>query len=219
MSLRLKALGLFLLAAAAMSSATGGSSANTGGHFVSEVTHTIVNQTSSLESTHSLELGVAGLTGIVCDEATASGTANSSTVTEAMGSLTLAKCHTTGGAVGAVTVHLNGCEARLTVASGDPSKTEQTDDFVCPAGKVIEITHEGCVMKIPPQNNISGFTYTPVVVNGKNSVTADVNAQFELRFEAGFCILLGTKHTAQVTGSTIVRGYDTLGNQVGITAT
>lgn len=226
MSLKLKALGLGVIVAIAMSALTTMSaSANVGGHFTSDspTGKTVVNQTSSPESTHALEVVIPGLSGIVCDEMTATGEAVGSTVTEPIGNLTVAKCHTKGGTPGELTFHINGCQARLTIAPGDPEKTEQTDDLICPAGKSIEATHPSCAMRVPPQNNISAFTYTTVIDNGKHAITVDVQAKYTLHFEAGPCVLLGTVKTAQIVGSTIVRGYESIngkpGSQVNITAT
>jgi hypothetical protein len=207
-----------LVAVAAVAATAFNASAKTGGHFVSEATHTIVNQTSSVSSLHQIEFVGHGLEGaIICDQMTATGTISTQTVTEALGNIFVSKCHTTGSEV-QTAVHINGCQTRITVASGDPATTEQTNDIVCPAGKAIEITHPNCTIKIAPQV-VTGLTYKTTLVNGKHSITVEANAGVTTHYEAGICIFTGTTHTGTFTGSTIVRPENTVGESVGVTAT
>jgi hypothetical protein len=216
---KLKAATLGLLAIAGVGAVTVMSaSANTGGHFVSEVEHTIVNQSAGATGPHALELSIHGMEGgIVCNQATAQGTAATSTVTEAIGIITLSNCSTTNGTV--MTVTMNGCDTRITVGPGEPATTEHTNDFICPAGKKLEIHHPNCTIGFPPQNNLKGFTYTRIVDNGKHAITADVATQFEVQFHGGICIFLGTTRVGTITGSTVVRALNTEGKQVSVTAT
>jgi len=213
---KLKAAGVGLLAiVAAGAVAVMGASANTGGHFVSEVSHTIVSQMSQPGAGHEIKVKI-GTTELFCDEASVIGTATSATVTEVQGVTTLKECHTTDTEPGTIIVHMNGCEARGTIA---PGNVVQTNDLICPSGKVIEVTHPNCNITVPPQNNISGFTYTTIVENGKHVITLDVNLEYKVQYHSGLCIFLGTNQTAIASGGTIIRGKDTNGNPVGITAT
>lgn len=221
MSLKLKSLVLSVLAATAVAGFTVmNASAKTGGHFVSEVTHTIVSQSAGAAGAHSLELSVHGMEGgIVCNQVSAFGTASTATVTEEIGNLTFSQCYTTGGAAGSIAVDMNGCQTRITVAPGEPATTEQTTDFICPVGQAMVITHPSCTMTIPPQNNLGGLTYTRVIDNGKHAITVDVATPFEVQFHGGVCIFLGTKKVGTIKGTTIVRALNTEGKQVSVTAT
>jgi hypothetical protein len=220
MTLKLKALTLGTMACTAVAClAVMNASATTGGHFVSEVEHTIVNQTTGI-GPHALRFvqHTGGFEGsIVCDEMTATGTATTATVTSELGSAVAHKCHTQGSEI-LFQTDMNGCQTRITVAAGDPAKTEQTNDIVCPAGKAIEITHPNCTITIPPQS-LAGITYTRILDNGKHAITADVNSQLNIQYHAGFCVFVGTSHTGTFQGSTIVRAFNTAGSQISFTAT
>lgn len=222
MSLKLTRLGLGLLASLALGAVVViNASAKTGGHFVSDAIdgHTIVNQTSTAGTPHQLEFFLgASEVAIICDKMTASGTASTQTVTAEVGNISLSNCHTTGSEV-QTAIHLNGCQTRITIASGNPETTEQTNDLICPAGKTVEITHPNCTIRIPPQT-FTGLTYrTAVDASKKHTLTVEANAQVTIHYEAGFCIFLGTNQIGFFKGSTIVRAENTLGERVGITAT
>ncbi|HEX9968287.1 MAG TPA: hypothetical protein VGB06_10100 [Solirubrobacterales bacterium] len=218
--LKVKALGLVVLAAGVVSAfAVMQATAKTGGHFVSETTHTIVNQTSAAGSLHQLEffLGTSEV-GIICDKMTATGTAATQTVTEEVGNISLSNCHTTGSEV-QTAIHLNGCQTRITIAPGNAETTEQTNDLICPAGKAVEITHPNCTVKIPPQT-FTGLTYkTTVDATNKHTLTVVANSSVTIYYEAGICVFVGTNQIGVFKGSTIVRAENTLGERVGITAT
>lgn len=91
--------------------------------------------------------------------------------------------------------------------------------MVCPVGKNMLITHPNCTISVPPQTNVTGFTPTTTVANGKHAITLDVNIQYTVHYESGICVFLGTKHTAAITGSTIIQGKNTLDEPVNITST
>jgi hypothetical protein len=220
MNLTLKALGLGLLVALAVSSFTVMNvSANSEGHFITGSVHTEVKQTTNPNSPHQLEFFMHGLEGgIICDEATATGTASAETVTDGIGNISFPKCHTTGSeTISAVDV--NDCQLQATVAKGTTSSTEQTEHLICPPGQSIVITHPNCTVTVSPQTFEKGFTYTPITENGKHAITVDVNIQLQLQFHAGLCVFTGTNHTGTLKGATVVRGLNTLGEQVSITAT
>jgi hypothetical protein len=218
MRIRLKtlcmgALTILVVAAAAI----GHAAAETGGHLLSEVAHTEIKGSEGKETGHQLSFIAHGLEGeIVCDEASYQGTVSNTTVTEVSVTPAYAKCHTKGSEAGTTTVTANGCEYRFTVAPGNPETVEQTVDLVCPSGKAIEIHHPNCTFKIIPQNNLSGFTYTPTVESGKPAITLDVSTQFNTQFEGGICIFIGTNHTGTLKGAGTAKGLNTTGEAVGI---
>jgi hypothetical protein len=211
MSIKLKVLGLGVLAIMAVSAfAAMNATAETGGHFVSDSPTGSTAITGREDATDFTELTVPGLTGIVCTTATYEGTAAANTVTELTITPHYSNCHTTGSAT-AVTVHVNGCDYQFTI--GKKSTADNTVDIVCPAGKQIEVTHEGCTIKIPPANGIKGVAYQTITTGGKHAITLGVTLSgFTMNFEAGFCVLLGTSHTATISGSVIVEGWEDLGN-------
>lgn len=219
MSFKLRALGIGLLVSLAVGAvAVINAAATTGGHFVSDVEHTIIKGSSN--ATHFGVLSFHGSEGeLVCDESSSEATATSSTVTQLDGSPKLAKCHTKGSA-NAVTVDLNGCVERVTIAPGNPETTEQTTaDYACPPGAAIVITHPNCTVTIPQQTGVGSGTYTRITDNGKYAITTQGSSEFTAEFHGGICIFLGTTHKGTSTGSAIVRGYNTLGEQVNITST
>ncbi len=217
MSLKLKVLGLGLLATLAMSAvAVMNASATSSGHFISDAAdgHTIVNQSIEPESPHGFNVSVEGGS-IECDEANVQGTATTNTLTAVEGIMTLGKCHTTGSEPGTTVVHMNGCSGRGTSNSSGTG----TGHLLCPAGKTVVVTHPNCTITVPPQSGVGGFTYTNVNDGSKHTITVDVNLQYAVQYHAGICIFTGTNHTATVSGSTIVKATNTQGEQVNITST
>jgi hypothetical protein len=217
MSIKLKALGLGLLTTMALAGFMAmNATAETGGHFTSETTHTTITGLDEI-SGGQVEFKVSGLTGIVCDNASYSGTANATTVESLTLTPSYGACHTTGGLPGATVIDLNGCAYTLTI--GKKSTTDNTVDLSC-VGIYMTITHEGCEIRIPAKNNLKGVAYETAERAGKHAIIANLTVTgLEANFEAGFCILLGTSHTAELHGSVAVRGFNTEGKAVGITAT
>jgi hypothetical protein len=221
MSIKLKALGLGLLATMALAGFMAmNATAEVGGHFTSEATHTILKGTDETGANRT-ELRVTGLTGFVCDGPTYEGTANATTVESITITPTYASgtCHTREGSTGNTSVDVNGCQYTFTI--GTKSTGDNTVDLICPGEKkYIAVTHEGCEIRIPAVTKLKGVAYNTVVIAGKHAITAKATVSgFEANFEAGFCILLGTAHTGELIGSVNVQGFDTLNNPVGITAT
>jgi hypothetical protein len=219
MSIKLKALGLGLLATMALAGFMAmNATAETGGHFTSEATHTIISGVDETGANQP-EIKVPGLTGIICDGSSYSGTANATTVESVTMTPSYGACHTTGGATGSTLVDFNGCQYTFTI--GKKSTADNTVDLIC-AGekKYIALTHEGCEVRIPAANKLKGVAYNTTTIEGKHAITLKITlAGFEANFEAGFCILLGTAHTGELVGSVNVTGKDTTGAAVGITAT
>jgi len=227
MSLKLKALGLGLLAMIAVGAfAVMNATAETGGHFVSEVAHTeiIGVEDTGAGSTDRFEFTSHGLEGgIVCDEVSYKGTANAATVTEITVTPEYKKCHTTAEAAGTTTVHVNGCGFIFTVGKTPKEEPEGTVHVECPPEKRIEITHPNCTITISPTNNqnLKGFTYKTITTNNKHAITIDApkpGIQLQTTYHAGICVLTGTTHTATMEGGATVRGTNTEGTAVGITA-
>jgi len=220
MNRKSRALGCSLLVVVTVGASSAMSvSAKTGGHFVSEVSHTSLVLGVSPQSGDDIRISIdAGKEEIECGVVEGHGTLAESTASSFELSTQNTACHTVGSEAG-WTLHTNECVAKLKVASGDPATTEQTSELICPAGNAMSSTHPGCTFTVPPQGNLNGLTYTKVTVNGKHALTIDVNIQYSIQFHAGVCVFLGTNHTATFSGSTILKGLDTPGEPVAITAT
>ena len=218
MSLKFKAVVLTALAAMVVAGFSAiNASATVSGHFTHDGAggHAIVNQTSVAGSTHQFKFQIDNAAPLLCESFTAFGTVSSGTVQTVEGVTEFKGCHTEGEAPGTLAIHTNGC-----VGTGTSNTTGAiTSDLVCPAGKSITVTHPNCTITAPAQNNISGFTATTTTVEGKHAITLDANVQYTVHYEAGICVFLGTKHTMFITGSTIIRGKDTVGNYINITST
>lgn len=222
MSGKLKALGLGILAAMAMSalSVIGASAqSQSTGHFTFELDHTTLDVNEN--STHKLEFGVEGLTSMVCDVSEYEApTIKETTVTDiAIKPANFIACHTTGGTSGEVTVNVNGCYFTFAQPNKKAATTEHTVSLVCPT-KSMEVIHPSCTFVMPGQSNLKGIGYTTYVEDGKHAITATVNVTgITVHFHKGLCVLLGTKHTGSVTGSVTATGTDGKGNVGGVTAT
>ena len=227
MSIKLKALGLGILAAMAVSAVAvmnASAESQAKGHFTCEVVHCIVTGEETPPTHHTI-LTVSGFEkGITCEKNHYHGTfpLNVSTVTSLSVTPTFIECHTEGSANKTeVTVHMNECNYVFTQPNKNAAATEHTVALVCPAGKSIVITHPECEMTIPSTPHLKGIGYTTIGLAGKThaiTLTSNVTG-FNVQFHKGFCVLLGTNHTGTLSGSVTVKGLDTLGNQVGLTAT
>jgi len=223
MSLKLKVLGLGLLAVVAMSAvAVMNASARTSGHFTSDSPNGNTTLVGSETVTHSTELTSHGIEGgIVCDEVAYHGTIAGNTSTHITIIPTYNKCHTTGETPGTVTVTMNGCSYTFTPGSNG------TVHLDCPVGKAIEIHHHNCTITIAPPITVQGATYeTDVDANGKHTITLKLHpVQFNTQYHGGICIFTGTNHTGTLSGSATVRGFEDkgvgqpAGPQVNITHT
>lgn len=221
MSLKLKALGLGVLAMLAVSGLAAMNAGASGtGHFVSDVDHTIIVGSEGPGTSHRLHLtGDLGGAPIGCSVANYHGTTTTKTVTSLTIAPTYSGCSTTESS--AVTVTPNGCTYTFTVTGNSIDSTEQDVHLACPPGKAIEIHHPSCTITVEgPQTVQDAVTYTTTTENGKHAITLDVSAKFTTTYHGNICIFLGTGgHTGELNGSATVKGTDTLGNQVSITAT
>lgn len=223
MSMKLKALGLGLLALLAMSVFVVNASATKGGHFTSDVDHTIIKGTESNPGNHNLKFqrtvnGQASGLPIECTHVNYHGTVTVKTTQEITVTPEYKDCATQGGVWGEVKVHhpkTAECETKVfKFTSAEPGK-KGTVHVTCP----ITITHPNCTIRVPTQT-VSGVTYNQVNENGKHAITLGVTVPgIAGQFEGGICIFLGTNQTFDMNGSVTVWGEDTDGNRVNVTAT
>jgi hypothetical protein len=230
MNLRIKALGLGLLAVMATSAfAAMNAGASIGGHLTNDALngHVLVTGTASTGSTHGLMFVKEGSNPEAensCHMASYTGTINAATVQSVTITPEWNNCTTgTTGAGDPFPVHENGCV--LTFTSGKTEQTHHTAAVVCPAGKAIEITHLNCTIKIAPQTlggggSKGGIVYTTTVENNKHALTLDLTVkEITAHYEAGICVFLGTTQKSEVKGSITVRATSTESNVVNITET
>ncbi|HYP54880.1 MAG TPA: hypothetical protein VEQ41_01075 [Solirubrobacterales bacterium] len=218
MNRKLKILGVGLLAVIATSAlAAASSSAETGGHFVSDGVHTTISSTDDL--VHLVRFSTDQGTPIECTTESYSGTTEGLTVTQVTIAPQYKECLTQGQASHTATVDIGGCTYRLTIAN--LSQFDNTVHLHCPTGVAgAVITHPNCTMRIPPQTPSGGVVYTGITEFGKHAFTVDVTARnITTHYEGGICIFLGTTHTSTLNGSVIVSGRAANGTQVNITAT
>jgi hypothetical protein len=223
MSLKLKALGLGILAALSVSAfAAVNVAANGEGHFVTTgTTHATIEGTET--GVHKTEFTAHGLEGgIVCDEIKYHGTTTAETVTSITITPTYNKCHTTPDGAGTTTVTMNGCTYTFTVAKGTTDATEQTVHLLCPPGKSVEIHHPNCTITIHAQTIETGVTYTTLFENGKHTITLDLTKPgitFTTEYHGGICVFTGTTHHGTLHGSVTVEAKTLAGALTNITAT
>lgn len=231
MSLKLKVLGLGLLAVMATSAfAVMNASATVTGHFTHDaVGHATVVGTEIYGTKHMLEFHRTEPTGtyvgapIACTEASYHGTVTTATVQSITITPTYKNCATTDGVWGEVDVTMNECDYTFrsnTAASANPPTAHATVTVDCPAGKAIEIHHPNCTITVPAQTPKGGATYTTVTENNKHALTVDITATHIVGYyHGGLCIFLGTTKEFDMTGSVTVKGLNPTNEPVNITAT
>lgn len=234
MSLKLKALGLGLIAALALSAvAVMNAGATTTGHFTSDSTTnnttTLIGSESTSDFKHKIEFAAAGLPGkpIYCTNATFHGSVTSLTTQSIEITPTYSNCATTnsnnepGGP--AVTVDFKKCKYVFTSrTTGDA-----TAGLSCPAGEKVTITdpNSGCVLKFGTQHVANAVTYNTDMAttapHTKHALTVQATATgVNYTAHSGLCIFVGTNRTdGTMTGGATVKGVDQVGTLVNITAT
>lgn len=213
MSLKLKVLGLGLLAVMATSAfAAMNASAKDGGHFVVDA-HGVVHGFETAPN-HVVHLVSASGSQIGC--ATESYTGNISSLTATAVKITplWSNCTTTSDGT-VVDVIENGCYFEFT--AGATGQTHHTAHFVCPT-KSLEISHPNCTIKVPTQT-ATGVTYDTIMMSNKHAITLNSTAKVTSHYEAGICIFLGTTQTSEMKGSVTVQATDTAGNPTNLTST
>jgi hypothetical protein len=224
MSLKLKVLGLGLLAVMATSVfGVMNAGAVFGGHFVHHGVdpHATISGVESTGSIHKLEFvkeGGAASEVISCHNASYTGTVTANTFQSVTITPAWSNCTTgTPETEPSFEVDENGCD--FTFTSGKTGSTHHTAILTCPVGKSIEITHPNCTIRIPAQT-LSAVTYTAITEGGKNALTMNVTAKpITSHYEAGICIFLGTTQKSEMKGSVTIKATDTLGAQVNLTHT
>ena len=222
MSIKLKALGLGVLAVLAMSAfAAMSATAETGGHFTSEVHHTTI--VGSENTTHTTLFSVDGGTQIKCLETSYHGTTDETTETEVTITPTYKTCTTVGASHHTVTVHTNKCDFLFKVGKSAPTQDNTVEVACSGAPAYFEITHPNCTIRVPAQSAATGLqggvAYTTITKNNKHALTADVTvSEIAAHYEGGICVFLGTNHKATMNGSVTLEGRSGA-NPVNITAT
>lgn len=218
MSLKLKVLGLGLLAVMATSAfAAVNASAISGGHFVHHASTAHADIEGTKSATEPLHFISEGGSKLGCDKEEYKGTVTTSTFTEVKIIPSWSECYTTGEET-KFDVHENGCYFVFT--SGRTGQTHHTAHFICP-GEPLDITHPNCTIKIPTQTT-QGVTYSATKVGTVDAVTVTATAKVTAHYEGGICIFLGTNHQAEMSGSVIVEARDTAvqpSKLVGLTST
>jgi len=214
MSGKLKALGLALLAATAVSAIGAVSaSADFGGHF--EVEGSGAFLIGSENATHNSRFSFDGGTAIECANTSYEGRGGGT-----LAGFTLAPeyptCETAGTKTHNVTITPNGCTYTFKSTSG----THATFWIICPAGKVFEIHHPSCTIKIPAQEHLYGVSYTTLTENNKHALTVDLTvSNITAHYEGGICVFLGTTHKGALNGSFTLKATDEADKPVHITHT
>lgn len=224
MSIKLKALGLGLLALLATSLFVVNASATKAGHFVSDVDHVIIKGTESNPGNHNMKFQRTNPEGnpvglpIECTHVHYHATVplGVTTTDEIQVTPRYTNCATQGGVWGEVSVHHEaGCGTNVLKFTSAEAGKKATVDVECQ----ITITHPNCTIRIPKQT-LSGVTYDTVEEANKHAITVTSTVRgITGNFEGGACIFLGTSQKFDMDGSATVWGEDTDGNRVNITAT
>lgn len=219
MSTKLKGLCLSAIVALAVSAfGVMNATADTGGHFTSEVDHVTIEGTETGEhQLHFVKEGGAAGERIGCTNDSYHGTiSDPDTTVEAIEIFPeWSECETTSSTT-KFDIHENGCRFVFTI--GDTG-THHTAHLNCPVGEAVEITHPNCNITVPPQT-VTGIVYTTDVLNGAHAITMDVTVKdIKTEYHEKICIFLGTNHESEMVGSVTVEGFDTDENPVDITAT
>jgi len=230
MSIKLKVLGLGLLAMLATSAfAVVNASALSNGHFTAEppTDHVIVKGTETVGTPHRLhfnevknEVGhpTTGLS-ITCTHASYHGTlegAAATTTTAVRVRPHYTECSTNGEPPHNVEVVVDpsntGCGTNVFEFTSGGNGTVHVNCHIL-------IKHPNCGITIDKQT-LSGITYDTVVEQNKHALTMTVDVKTIVgTYHSGLCVFLGTTHYFEMTGSVTVFGEDTAGNRVGITHT
>jgi hypothetical protein len=231
MNRKLKALWMLLSAVLAVGAfAVVSAPAETGGHFVSEVTHTELKGTQdTAPGAKRFELH-SPIGTIFCAEVELTGTANATTLESVTIEPDLRECTRTES-TNTFIVDMNGCTFTITVRKAEPGAKDNTTHMACPPGKSIAlkwyIEHGNtlaCTMHFPPQTPGGGITYGTTGSGSTHAITSSVTVTgiTSTRTPAFFggCFF-APEHGAntEITGNAVVTGFNTEGKQIGITAT
>lgn len=218
MSLKLKMLGLGMIATLAMSAAVAmNATAETGGHFTLGATHTtITGQQVVVIEFIDAEVGIA----ISCKKATFSGTVSATTVTEITIFPTYSECSSSLGVA-----HITMDECHYTFTIGKKSTNHNTVHLICPVGHLSQIHQTSafgtCTYTLKAQTPTGGVAYTTGGTGQTHDITADLTVSgVHAERHGGPCAIVPTTTTkSELKGTMTIQAFDTDGIQVGITAT
>ncbi|HEX7278111.1 MAG TPA: hypothetical protein VF255_00680 [Solirubrobacterales bacterium] len=178
----------------------------------SEVVHTeLRGEQHAGEDTESFNAGT-----VRCSHATYTGTSSSATQTE----LVVAPAYTGCKAFGFVntTIDTAGCTYVFRFGAGTATQSGTTS-LDCQPGQAITRTGFNCWITIGSQGPLPGVTYTSQGSGTTRDITIDGNitgityAQHSKSFPG---CTNGTFNNGTYTGATTIRGFNTVGEQVGI---
>lgn len=238
MSIKLKVLGLGLLAVMATSAfAVVNASATSNGHFTAEPTedHITIRGVETVNTLHRLKFyeikdEVGHPTSnpnnwIECTHASYHGTlegAAATTTTSVKVRPHYTQCRTAAEANGTHDVEIHVPSTCGTNVFEFTSGGTGTVHLNC----TITITHPNCDIRVTSgaltasNRNMPGVTYTTTVENSKHALTMNVNVKtIHGEFHNGLCVFLGTDHLFEMVGSVTVWGENTDGSRAGITHT
>jgi hypothetical protein len=221
MSIKLKALGLGLLAMLAVSAfAAVNAGANITGHFITGSEHTYVTGIQDPGTTDTVHfIADTGGKKIGCDKAIYTGThkteplAPPNTTTELTITPEWDQCYTTPNegesAEAKWNVDENGCDLIFRSVK-EPETNDATVYVKCPENAAIVITHPNCTITVDTQT-VGGAIGNGVTYTNKNDgnpwITMDVKVKLNTTYHGGICIFLGTPHTATMEGAVTVTGF------------
>lgn len=222
-----------LLSAALMASAIAvvSASATAGGaHFTSEEAHTILKGSQDTTvGAKRLEFHAA-IGSLHCSEMTFEGTATSATQESGTNAPLFGTTCTPAGSTNTVHVNLNGCTFTFTIRT-NPETNHNTTHLVCPPEKtvtlIVTLEHSNvtaCTIHIAPQTPAGGIIYGTKGSGSTHAITAritltGITVTRTPNFFGGCLFAPETGHEAELTGDAVITGFNTAGEQVGITAT
>jgi hypothetical protein len=228
MGIKLKALGLGLLAALAVGGVGVVSApADSGGVVHSDVEWTHIK--GAQEGTLHQNVFITPAGSFTCKKAEYTASIGPKTVGEITVTPTYGECGLTNQSY-TFHVEMNGCAFVLTFTDKSAEK-HHTGHLECPKEKEVTITKDPpfvgeCIIHIPPQTpTAGGVAYTNKLDGTKHSVTLDITVEGITYTETstGFGCGHGTADThrndTNLIGTVTATGFDTGGNQVNLTVT
>jgi hypothetical protein len=217
MSIKLKALGLGLLAACAMSAVVVmNASAETGGHFIAGEDHTVL-----LGEEEADNIFAYGGQEVTCNEAEFTGTTTEATQTQITITPHYDDCQ--ANFITPAHVRMNGCDYLFTVNKTPASKHNTVHLTGCAKPIEVEITipfASDCTLTIKEQTPAGGGVLYTNVATSPDYVTADITvSEIHVVRDGNSICGAATGETGALNGTATLKGFDTAGNQVGVTAT
>jgi hypothetical protein len=123
---------------------------------------------------------------------------------------------------------MNGCAYIFTIRKGEPQTKDNTVHLECPEGKLIETIVDDpfgpCNITIKAQTPAGGIVYEAGGAGQTHYITGNITVSgIHVVYDGGFVacgVAKGkTTETSTLTGKITIKGFNTEGEQVGITAT